>query len=156
MCRFSENAADIDKRQQRALFEPKDFRQRRPDGKGGWLWNMKGVRRVVYHLADIRVRLSDPECIAHRREHNLVDDVFVVEGEKDVDRLWRQGLVATTNVGGAGKWCDDYAQQLVMVGAAGVVVFPDNDDAGRKHAEDVARSCTAAGLTVTPRAAEVL
>jgi putative DNA primase/helicase len=94
-------------------FEPKSFRQRRPDGKGGWLWNMKGVRRVVYHLPDIRVRLSDPECITHRREHNLVDDVFVVEGEKDVDRLWRQGFVATTSVGGAGKWCDDYAQQLV-------------------------------------------
>lgn len=31
-----------------ARFEPKDFRQRRPDGKGGWVWDMKGVTRVPY------------------------------------------------------------------------------------------------------------
>ena len=27
--------------------EPKDFRQRRPDGHGGWHWNLKGVDRVL-------------------------------------------------------------------------------------------------------------
>src|SRR5437868_1651421 len=27
--------------------EPKDFRQRRPD-RGSWIWNLKGVRRVLY------------------------------------------------------------------------------------------------------------
>src|SRR6266566_4173798 len=31
-------------------FFPKDFRQRRPDGVGGWEWNLNGVRRVLYHL----------------------------------------------------------------------------------------------------------
>ena len=31
-------------------FEPKDFRQRRPNGKGGWIWNLKGTERVLYHL----------------------------------------------------------------------------------------------------------
>ncbi|MBI3182068.1 MAG: hypothetical protein HYZ28_07980 [Myxococcales bacterium] len=30
-------------------FEPKTFRQRRPDGKGGWVWSIKGVRQVLYH-----------------------------------------------------------------------------------------------------------
>src|SRR5262252_7452061 len=25
-------------------YEPKDFRQRRPDGKGGWTWSTKGLR----------------------------------------------------------------------------------------------------------------
>ena len=25
--------------------EPKDFRQRRPDGQGGWTWQVKGVRQ---------------------------------------------------------------------------------------------------------------
>jgi hypothetical protein len=34
-------------------FEPKTFRQRRPDGKGGWLWNIKGVRRVPYRLPEL-------------------------------------------------------------------------------------------------------
>jgi hypothetical protein len=26
--------------------EPKDFRQRRPDGNGGYIWNLNGIRRV--------------------------------------------------------------------------------------------------------------
>jgi hypothetical protein len=25
--------------------DPKDFRQRRPDGNGGWIWNLSGVRQ---------------------------------------------------------------------------------------------------------------
>jgi DNA primase len=28
--------------------EPKDFAQRHRNGKGGWIWNLKGVRRVLY------------------------------------------------------------------------------------------------------------
>lgn len=30
--------------------EPKGFRQRRPDGKGGWIYNLEGVRRTLYRL----------------------------------------------------------------------------------------------------------
>jgi hypothetical protein len=33
-------------------YAPKDFRQRRPDGKGGWIWNLKGVPLVLYRLPD--------------------------------------------------------------------------------------------------------
>ncbi len=72
-------------------FAPKDFRQRRPDGAGGWKWNLQGVRLVPYRLPDV-----------------LADDqdrpVYVVEGEKDADALWTRGHVATCNPMGAGKW----------------------------------------------------
>jgi integrase len=51
-------------------------------------------------------------------------------------------------VGGAGQWHDDYARDLKAAGVARVVVCPDNDDPGRRHADTVARSCHAAGLTV--------
>lgn len=68
-------------------FAPKNFRQRRPDGNGGWTWNLEGVRRIPYRLPDVK---------GHRT-------VFIPEGEKDVDRLWALGLPATTNAGGAGK-----------------------------------------------------
>src|ERR1700737_3378329 len=34
-------------------YEPKDFRQRRPDGKGGWTWKLDGVRRVLYRLPEV-------------------------------------------------------------------------------------------------------
>src|SRR5690348_38088 len=27
-------------------YEPKAFRQRRPDGRGEWIWNLNGTRRV--------------------------------------------------------------------------------------------------------------
>jgi hypothetical protein len=69
-------------------FEPKSFRQRRPDGKGGWVWNLDGVRRVLYRL---------PELLAAA----LAALVFIVEGEKDVDSLRAIDLVATTNPAGA-------------------------------------------------------
>ncbi len=104
---------------------PKTFRQRRPDGKGGWIWNLEGVTRVLYRLPDLM------EALALERR------VFLVEGEKDVETLARLGIVATCNPGGAGKWKDAYADQLA---GADVVVLPDHDKAGRDHAEAVARS----------------
>ena len=113
-------------------FEPKDFRQRRPDGNGGWIWNLKDVRLLVYRL---------PELFGEKQ-------IFVVEGEKDADRLGSLGLAATCNNGGAGKWSDDLTGQLVRSGAETVTVLPDNDDPGRQHVGSVARSCAAAGLLV--------
>ena len=106
-------------------YEPKDFRQRRPDGRGGHVQNIKGVRLVPYRL---------PELI-----EDLAQDrtVFLVEGEKDVDRLRKLGIPATCNPAGAGKWRDEFSPTL---DGADVVILPDNDDAGREHADKVARS----------------
>ena len=105
-------------------FDPKEFRQRRPDGNGGWIWNLKGVARVPYKL---------PELLAAEPEK----PVFVVEGEKDVDRLAELGIVATTNNGGAGKWDATFAEHLA---GQHVVILPDADDAGRDHSQSVAAS----------------
>jgi hypothetical protein len=102
----------------------KTFTQRRPDGAGGWIYNLDGVRRVLYRLAGLLA--ADPRRI-----------VFVPEGEKDVDRLTDLGLVATTNPGGAGKWRGDYAAALR---GRHVVILPDNDVPGRRHSWQVTRS----------------
>ncbi len=102
-------------------YEPKDFRQRQPDGKGGWTWNLKGVRLVLYRL---------PEIVK-------VSEVWVVEGEKDADTLAALGFVATCNPMGAGKWRDEYNEALR---GKSVLIVPDNDKPGRDHAEQVARS----------------
>jgi hypothetical protein len=106
-------------------FEPKDFRQRRPDGKGGWSWSLSGVRRVLYRLPllDYPIKRGDT--------------IYVVEGEKDVHVLMDRGLTATCNPGGAGKWRDEYSE---TVRGANVVIIADNDDAGRAHAHQVATS----------------
>lgn len=118
-------------RYQVVRFEPKDFRQRRPDGSGGWVWNLQGVERVLYRL---------PELVGH-------PTVAVVEGEKDADRLWALGIPATTSVGGAGKWKDAYTGQLVEAGVTQVVIIPDNDEPGRQHAAQIAIAAQQAGLS---------
>ena len=112
--------------------EPKDFRQRRPDGHGGYLWSVKGVNRVVYRLPELQGKPA----------------IFIAEGEKDCDRLASVGLHATTCAGGAEKWRDDYATQLAEAGVKRVAILPDNDEPGRKHAEQVAASCHVVGLEV--------
>lgn len=104
--------------------EPKDFRQKRPDGKGGWIWNLNGVQRVLYRLPELMA--ADPGEV-----------VYIAEGEKDVDNLRRLGLVATCNSGGAGKWRDEYSEKLR---GRHVVVLQDNDPDGKKHAQQVADS----------------
>lgn len=103
--------------------DPKGFRQRRPDGKGGWQWNLNGVRRVLYRLGDVL------EAAALERP------VYLVEGEKDCDRLRALGLTATTCPAGAGKWRPEYADALRD---ARVFILPDNDAPGAKHARTVA------------------
>ena len=104
-------------------YEPKTFKQRRPNGKG-WKWGLGDVRRVLYKL---------PELLK-------ADSVFLVEGEKDADLLNKMGIVATTNLGGAGKWPKLDSEWNVGASLAGksVYIIPDNDDEGRKHSEAVA------------------
>lgn len=113
-------------------FEPKDFRHRRPDGRGGWLWNLENTRRVLFRL---------PSVVKAATRGGAV---FIVEGEKDVLSLETLGLVATCNPAGAGKWRAEHAQSLK--GCKGAVILPDNDEVGRKHAEDIARSLHAIGI----------
>ena len=101
----------------------KSFHQRRPDGKGGWINNLTGVKTTIYRL---------PEVIEAVRSEKIV---FIVEGEKDVETLRNLQLTATTNPMGAGKWKKSYNKYLKD---ANVVILPDNDDIGKKHAEDIA------------------
>lgn len=109
--------------------EPKSFRQRRPDGKDGWIWNLHGVPRIPYRL---------PEVVKGKT-------VFVCEGEKDADRLAALGLTATTNPGGAGKWRPEYNRHFQ---GKAVVVLPDNDDPGQAHAQDVLQNLRGVAASV--------
>jgi 5S rRNA maturation endonuclease (ribonuclease M5) len=99
----------------------KDFRQRRPNGKKGWVWNLKGVEPVLYRLPEVSKAV----------------EVLVVEGEKDADNAQTLGFTATTSPGGAGKWKDSYSQWLK---GKRVVLIPDNDNPGREHMAKVAAS----------------
>lgn len=106
---------------QTVRFEPKGFSQRRPDGKGGWVWNLRSVEIVPYRL---------PEILK-------ADTVFVVEGEKDADRLVSLGLTATTCPMGAGKWRDSWN---ALFKGKSVTILPDNDEPGKAHAAKIAKN----------------
>lgn len=112
---------------------PKAFRQRRPDGNGGWEWSTKGVRKVLYNLPDVLDAVAQGVPI------------YIVEGEKDAEALARAGCVATCNAGGAGKWRTEYAEVLK---GADVIIVPDQDPPGIKHAGDVEASLVGVARTV--------
>ncbi len=104
--------------------EPKGFFQRAPDGLGGWKKGkgaMDGVRLVPYRL---------PKVLA-------ADEVFIFEGEKDAETAERLGFVGTCNPMGAGKWRTEFNEHFR---GKRVVVVPDQDEPGRKHAAQVARN----------------
>jgi hypothetical protein len=122
----------------RLLFEcvrywPKDFRQRRPDGNGGWAWSLADTRRVLYRLPAVL------QAVAAGRP------VWVAEGERDVHALEAAGVAATCNPMGAGKWREEYASTLAD---ATVTVVADRDQAGYAHARTVAASLQRAGCNV--------
>jgi len=104
-------------------YDPKDFRQRRPDGRGGWEWRLGQVRRVLFRLPELI------EAIGQGRT------VYIAEGEKGVNALASLGVAATCSPGGAGKWSSEYNSALA---GADVVILPDNDEPGDRHAEQVA------------------
>ncbi len=112
-------------------FEPKHFSQRRPDGAGGWINNLADTRRVLYKL---------PEILEERT-------VYLVEGEKDADRLWSLGIPATTSAMGAKNWREEYAVSLT---GTQVVILPDNDEDGEFYTRCTVHSLLPVCETIQP------
>jgi putative DNA primase/helicase len=102
-------------------YTPKYFRQRQPDRRGGWIWNLKGVRRVLYRLPEVQNART----------------VVICEGEKDCEAARNLDVVATCNPGGAGKWQDEYSECLR---GKRIAIIADADEPGRRHAQQVATS----------------
>ena len=106
---------------QTVRYQPKDFRQRQPDGKGGHIWNLDGIRLVPFNL---------PEVLK-------AEFIIICEGEKDCLNLKPLGLTATCNPMGAGKWRPEYNEYFK---GKRVAVLPDNDEPGREHARKIAQA----------------
>lgn len=105
--------------------EPKEFRQRCRNKNGQFNWSIKDVRRVIYNLPAVLQAVREGERI------------YIVEGEKDVETAKRLGLVATCNPMGAdngtgNKWFSEWG---AWFGGAEVVIIPDKDEAGWRHAQ---------------------
>jgi hypothetical protein len=101
---------------QNVRFDPKDFMQRRPDGKGGWIPNLGNVRRVPYNL---------PKVLS-------ADSILLVEGEKDCETARGLGMVATNSK----NWRLEFAEHLH---GKQVAIIADADEPGRKTANEAAQ-----------------
>jgi len=84
------------------------------------------------------------------------DVVLVVEGEKCAQACIDVGVCATTSPCGAGK--ASLADWSVLAGKKVVYLWPDNDDGGKKHMQEVEKILLEMGLTVlvaNPESAEL-
>lgn len=118
-------------------YEPKDFRQRRPDGKGGWVWNLQGVAHGFYRMQELQAMLD--------LKPDERPTIHLTEGEKDADLLASWGFVATTNSGGAKHWNEKHA---ALLAGSDVVLHQDNDKAGRERVEKIAPTLRKSGARV--------
>jgi hypothetical protein len=102
----------------------KTFRQRRPDpsGNGKWIFSLDNTPKILYRL---------PQVLEAKRNGEVI---WLVEGEKDADAVFAQGMVATTPPNGAGKWLEIHSRALE---GATVFIVADNDEVGREHAISV-------------------
>jgi hypothetical protein len=113
----------------------KTFTQHRYDPASGKFLPGKGAMKGV-------------ELVPYRLDEWLADTtarIWITEGEKDADRLAGLGLRATTNSGGVGKWPAGFARYLT---GRDVVILPDNDQAGRDHAQLVKATVGATAASV--------
>ena len=127
------------------------FRFLLPDGKketptypirqGTWYKEkgaMEGVDPLPYRLPDIL--RSDED-----------DAILVVEGEKDVDRAFEEGWIATTSHGGANRTDLTWPKFLHLLPRRDYYVIPDNDVGGKEHAKKVANLLLPIAKSVTHR-----
>lgn len=112
----------------------KTFRQVRWLDEGTWAWGLGGTVRVLYHLCEMLA------AAPHRT-------IFVVEGEKAANALIAQGLLATTCSEGAEKWQQVPSRHEVLRGRH-VVILPDHDEKGRRHAQQVAADLAGVAASV--------
>lgn len=115
----------------------KVFKQRRPDGNGGVVWNIQGIEKLSYRLPELLAGIANG------------DTVFIVEGEKDAERLRLFGLCATTTSGGAKTSKAAVRKNLppklwtYLSGASRIVVLGDNDEPGHTYASTIAHDAQA-------------
>lgn len=94
--------------------QAKSFYSERFDANGAVVRNLNGCRRVLYRMPELLKAIQDKQV------------VFLVEGEKDANRLLSDKLMATTSFI-TSEWSDEFTKVLKD---ADVVVLYDMDKAG--------------------------
>ena len=120
-----------------------DDRAARATGKTTW---KRAADYTDYDGAEYRFRACPR--VPYRLPKLLnAETVYLPEGEKDVHTLEAWGLVASCNPGGSGNstlyagWADYFQGRHI-------VILPDNDEPGRKHAAAVAAALLSVAASV--------
>jgi hypothetical protein len=117
---------------------------RNDDGKGGRKWGQshwngkkwaKGLTDEVKKQLHL-YRIFDP---INQDALGAGEPLFIVEGEGKVEALHSLGIAATCAIGGGGKWkAYGYPNYLEDLEGANLIICPDRDKPGIKHAEQIA------------------
>ncbi len=94
--------------------QSKSFYWERVDANGNIIQNLKGCRKILYRLPELLEGIAGNQTI------------FLVEGEKDADRLAQCGLVATTTQGSL-VWSKEFTE---ILREADVAILYDMDKTG--------------------------
>ena len=102
----------------------KSFYLERTDEHGQTVRNLDGCRKVLYNLPEVLKGIADGT------------QIFLVEGEKDADKLVAYGLIATTSPESL-KWTEEFTEMLTR---ADVIILYDMDKTGVKRKELLCQS----------------
>lgn len=137
-------------------FEPKTFSQRRKDKDGKIVWGLTAghyyidnncwkkcdedlldTYEKIKYFPEVEYVLYNIDNVKKGLSKNANARIFIVGGEKDVDRLTANKFLAVTNNGGEGegKWKSEYTEALHNTN---IVFIPDNDLTGYQHLYRVA------------------
>ncbi|MCK9357344.1 MAG: CHC2 zinc finger domain-containing protein, partial [Dehalococcoidia bacterium] len=83
--------------------------------------------------------------VAHLSQFSDDADLVVTEGEKACEALWQAGIAAVGTVTGANGTPSDASLGVLTPRAGRVLLWPDNDDAGRTHMSRIAARLEALG-----------
>lgn len=121
---------------QKLRYAGKGFSQRMPDGRGGWKYSIKEIKKPpLYRLPAVLEAISQGKA------------VYIVEGEKDADRLHKNGKIATCGHLGAGptKWLSHYNDYLTDCHA---IIISDNDGVGKEFGVVIAQKAHSVAKSV--------
>ncbi|MBI1741547.1 hypothetical protein HYR54_00585 [Candidatus Acetothermia bacterium] len=120
-----------------AIHERFDF----PNGGKSFVWRCPSNEKGLDGFPTAKLPLYGVE-----RLNEFNEPILLVEGEKAVEVLWKNGFPALSTVCGASVIPE--LEVLKPLAGRTVVLWPDNDDAGHKHMTGIAQKLSEIGCQI--------
>ena len=120
------------------------IRAKHPTTGEKWIRPMR-INGGAYSLGEPDFRSGKPLYRLHKLAANTNATVYIVEGEKCADRLSAIGLLATTSGGATSANTVDAG----ILRGRSIRIWPDNDEPGRKFADDWVAILSSMGCSIS-------